>query len=137
MKPVNCTVKDDPANGSYGDCVRACVASILEMESEQVPHFYHDGDGEAGFERMRFWLADRGRIPAYYPLGSEFSIETVCWSFGIYGNADALLFCQSGGTDHCVVINKEGVQHNPSWYKAPIDGPHSSGMWIVIILARI
>lgn len=29
----------DPANGIVGDCVRACIASILEMEMKDVPHF--------------------------------------------------------------------------------------------------
>lgn len=137
MKPVNCTVKDDPANGSYGDCVRACVASILEMESDAVPHFFHDGNGENGFDRMRVWLADRGRVPAYLPFGPEMSVDAVCWSLGVYGDISAMLFCSSAGGDHCIVINKDGVQHNPAWYASPIDGPHSQGVWIVILLARI
>ena len=137
MKPVNCTVKDDPANGSYGDCVRACVASVLEMESDEVPHFYHDGDGEAGFERMRFWLAPE-RIPAYFTMPGDKPLNwAIGYVGGAYDDAPFMLFCSSGGADHCIAVDEKGEIHNPAWYKAPIDGPHSSGVWIVIILARI
>lgn len=140
MKPVNCTVKDDPANGSYGDCVRACVASILEMESDQVPHFYANGPAEdlEAFDGLRVWLTAHDRIPAYFPINGSKSLDWVIgYVGGAYNNAPFILYCQSGGADHCIAVDEKGEIHNPAWYKAPIDGPHSSGVWIVIILARI
>ncbi len=29
----------DPANGIYGDCHRAAIASLLELPMDDVPHF--------------------------------------------------------------------------------------------------
>ena len=53
----NQTVKHDPENGLYGDCYRACVACLLNLEVDQVPHFYHDGcNSEIGDKRCREWL---------------------------------------------------------------------------------
>lgn len=42
----------DPANGLYGDCFRACVASILELPTEAVPHVMAGCD-EVGEEAAR------------------------------------------------------------------------------------
>lgn len=63
--------------GIAGDCFRACVASILNLDYHQVPHVVHYGDGrhaddaeaddplteEHGglwWRRIRRWLRDRG-----------------------------------------------------------------------------
>lgn len=39
MKPVDQVVMHDEERGERGDCFRACVASILELPSDEVPHF--------------------------------------------------------------------------------------------------
>lgn len=138
MKPVNCTVKDDPANGSYGDCVRACVASILEMESEQVPHFFHDEDGERANMEMQKWLAEHGMIAAFIGFPGNLSFEQLAAHMtGTYMNRDYMLWCQCGSGDHALVARNDAIIHNPAWYKQAVTGPHSSGYWIVVILARI
>lgn len=35
----------------YGDCMRACVASLLNMNIALVPHFLRDADGKS----VEFW----------------------------------------------------------------------------------
>lgn len=35
----------------YGDCMRACVASLLDLSIADVPHFLRDADGDPG----KFW----------------------------------------------------------------------------------
>lgn len=129
-----CLVKHDPPN-SYGDCVRACVSSILETPCEAVPHFYDDGNGELAFDRMRVWLAGYGRIPAYYPLPGEMSLDEVLREASMY-KTEFMLFCSNAGGDHCVIGADGKIAHDPAWYRTAITGPHSSGVWIVILLAR-
>lgn len=137
MKPVMCMVKDDPANGSYGDCVRACVASILELEADEVPHFFESGDGDIAFAAMRGFLIEHRMIPAYFPIEANRPLEWVLeYMNDKYHHSSYMLFCRSGDADHCVVGYNDKIVHNPAWYKSPIDGPHSEGVWIVIILAR-
>jgi len=135
MTPVFCTVKQDPENGLYGDCVRACVASILDMKSEDVPHFYHDGDGDAAFDRMRAWLADHGRIPAYFPISEK--IDPFAYMADKYADVEYMLFHSTVDGDHCIVGRNDKIAHNPAWFRTAITGAHSQGVWIVIILARL
>jgi hypothetical protein len=51
MKPVDQIVKHDPDNGQHGDCMRACIASLLELPAVEVPHFLHDGCDQHVFNR--------------------------------------------------------------------------------------
>ncbi len=39
MIPVNQSILHDPENGKNSDCHRACIASVLELPIEMVPHF--------------------------------------------------------------------------------------------------
>lgn len=41
-----------------GDCTRACIASILELDIESVPNFIEDGN--AWFDRFWKFLKDHG-----------------------------------------------------------------------------
>lgn len=59
MIPVYQTIMHDPDNGQYGDCFRACIASLMELPIEEVPHFM-DGlgvdEGRIGLRRACDWL---------------------------------------------------------------------------------
>lgn len=48
-----------PIEGVKGDCLRMCVAAIMEVSPRRVPHFvrHYDNDWCAGLEK---WLSDRG-----------------------------------------------------------------------------
>ncbi len=39
MIPVDQQCLHDPARGVFGDCMRACIASLLELPASMVPHF--------------------------------------------------------------------------------------------------
>lgn len=77
------TTRDDGHNGlgMAGDCVRAAVASLLDLDYHQVPHFcnyptaLHVNDGETDdplteehgglwWRRLRRWLRDEHRLDA-------------------------------------------------------------------------
>lgn len=45
-----------------GDCFAACVASILDLPREAVPHFCAVPDGEDWFADFQTWLAARGLV---------------------------------------------------------------------------
>ena len=42
MRLAEQLVLHDPDNGVYGDCYRATLATLLGLDTEQVPHFLHD-----------------------------------------------------------------------------------------------
>lgn len=53
MIPVDQEFVHDPENGQHGDCMRACIASILDLPREEVPHFAQlDAQGEGNFWLM-------------------------------------------------------------------------------------
>jgi len=58
VKPCDMTTIHDPASGTFGDCSRAVIASLLEMDCDEVPHFLWDGtqDGNEFCRRINDWL---------------------------------------------------------------------------------
>jgi hypothetical protein len=78
MIPVDMLVKHDPQNGVWGDCTRACVASIFELPADQVPHFCNGGEEPPDAEgvlpwerRLRAWLRDRGFTVMHFRIDSH------------------------------------------------------------------
>lgn len=136
MIPAMCLTNDD--------CVRACIASLLELDTEAVPHWYADiphGDEFASNDAnnaMQDWLAKRGYIIAIRGYFGSQTLEDVQRSLvETYGpQQHYMLWCDSGG-DHAVIGCGNKIAWNPAWYKSPIDGPHSCGMWLVWIIAKL
>lgn len=62
MIPVDMQCTHDPPN-SYGDCLRACIASLLELPAVSVPHFLNGVDDashdEEWYEKYLAWLWER------------------------------------------------------------------------------
>jgi hypothetical protein len=95
-----------------GDCIRACVASILELPMEMVPNFVHTGEDPYGLWKYALigWLTVRG-------VGLD------CY---LYDDEPPGRWCIIGGPgprghQHCVVgFNREMV-----W------DPHPSGEGLV------
>jgi hypothetical protein len=59
LKPVDQIIFPDLPNGIRGDCFRACVASIFELPSEEVPHFVQAGNTK-WWPDLQDWLRTRG-----------------------------------------------------------------------------
>lgn len=62
MIPVHQTEIHDPDNDKYGDCYRACLASVLELPITEVPHIARmQAEGKGTFwEIANEWLASKG-----------------------------------------------------------------------------
>lgn len=115
MKPVDMIVKHDPANGSWGDCTRACVASIFELPAEEVPHFAQYGEEEPvdgvlpWITRLRQWLTPRG----FGMIFVEVQSKEQHWS----GEAMAFHHMRAGktrrGTFHDTVYFGDILAHDP------------------------
>jgi len=138
MTPTFCTVKDDPENRLYGDCVRACVAAILDMPSETVPHFFHDNcDGETGNARVRDFLRPLGYAPFLINLPGSLDCGEILRMMGVM-NAETLfmLFGRTDMNDHVVVCKGGKVVNDPSWLAMPLIGPGEHGFWSVMVIAK-
>lgn len=121
--------KHDPANGVYGDCLRACVASMLEAPLSLVPHFHFDGCEDDTEIRAR--LDDY--LDSYHSLTSW----VVAWHESV--SLDVILrnmmannpnrnYVLIGGTaagdPHAAIYRNDELLHDPSaWGTGGIIGP--------------
>lgn len=63
MIPVNQLIPHDPERGHYGDCMRACVASLLNLSAEEVPHFMYDNPSSEEYcKRINGFLRNRNML---------------------------------------------------------------------------
>ena len=139
MTPVMCHVKHDPEAGTYGDCLRVCVASLLDLEAADVTHFFHDDcDGATGNARLVEFLSGQGYAPFWSHYPGELSLDDVLGHQGAQNpTCHYLLFGRvASGGDHVVVCKGGEIVHDPAWLQSPLIGPNETGFWGVMVLAR-
>ena len=133
MIPVSCMTVHNPPE-SYGDCLRACVASILELPSADVPHFYRDGcDNVQADAELRGFLNTQGLglVTLMHPAPS--SIEDV--QELVHNTAPGVPYILFGH-EHCVVCHGDKI-HNPNWAGGPLEPPKNGNPWIVAVFAKL
>jgi hypothetical protein len=59
MKPIDQDIFINDPQGRVGNCLQACLASIMEMNLTDVPHFAAIPD-DTWFEQMCNWIGDHG-----------------------------------------------------------------------------
>lgn len=134
----------DPDAGLYGDCHRTCIAMILDMDRDEVPHFMdgvpkncpvdHPASGRA--ERLeREWLATQGLTPVNVAYPGDLSLAQLMELLSyVTKEAAVIVGCtSSSGTNHSVVYY-QGRIYNPN--TNTIAGPMADGMWWITIYAR-
>lgn len=135
MKPVQQTILHDPANGKTGNCIVACVASLLDMDIEEVPHFLEVGGAQQWRKHLSDWLLPRGL--AYVEIWCA-QKETYDWYLLEYLR-DIGYYTLSGpsprhqGVEHMVIARGDEIVHDPH--------PSNAGLadgyrWIGFIVAR-
>lgn len=140
MKPVLQRIKHAPDEGSYGDCHRAAIASVLELPYEDVPHFVHDFCSSEEFRRREVeFLAKHGLFPVLVPFSFEDAIEAVLGTLARL-NSDDVVFLLGGrsrtGVNHTVVCHGGKIAHDPSPTKAGIIGPCDDGFyWVTFFVS--
>jgi hypothetical protein len=136
--------------GEVGDCHRTCVAMILNMHRDDVPHFMKDCHPSMTVEdpAMRAaeqaevdWLSKRGLTAVNIPFPGETLIIDLLEQVKIMSHgAPIVLGCSvngftasvhPSGHDHSVVIH-EGKIYNPN-SGATITGPMRDGLWWLTI----
>lgn len=126
MKLYNCQTPHNPPH-SYGDCVRACVATL--MQDENVPHVFGNHNNETSWKKLREYIGLKGKKLALFPLDSD--------PFTFMGETNAgvqyILMGFNGSANHAVVCCGSKVLHNPSTSAIP-NKPTEFGVWIVGVI---
>lgn len=142
MLTHQCQIPHKPDEGKYGDCLRACIASMLSVvDPFDVPHFAFDGDQSAVDDRLREWLAMRQLNLAFHAFGGLTTLEEILEVTGkVNPGIPYLLFCNAGGGDgdHVIIIRDGKVFHDPAWFRSGPYGPlHQNGFWALAVLTPI
>lgn len=136
-------IMHDPEQQHFGDCARACIASVLELEPHKVPHFYHDGNGENGHRRMQEFLGQHGLYLVQVPINGEiegepFTLEQVLQTAEYWTDSRSHYLIggvAERGCGHYVVCNRGKIVHNPSG--DDLTGPQDDGFWWVCIFGKV
>jgi hypothetical protein len=134
VTPVKQRNRHDPANGVYGDCHRAAVATVLDLALDQVPHFGEGGPAAEEFGvRAREFRRSKGLVPisaVYAPDSGHLLILHVVGTMN--PGVPYLLGGRSrNGVDHTVVCVGDEIVHDPSLDDSGIVGPCGDGWYWV------
>jgi hypothetical protein len=119
MTPVDQEFLHDPPKQN-GDCLRAIVASLLDLPLSEVPHFCAEGDGEGWFLRLGLWLQARGLCVV--PLLGPQCID----AFHIAAGPSRR------GVRHAVVMRNGRVVHDPHPTREGIESVDQAFLFVPI-----
>ena len=133
-------------HAEWGDCYRACVASLLDLPLEEVPPFYRDAGGDAGVTRMpgvygaiRAWARKRGLTPLF--LTSTFALPDLLAQIEELNPGVPYILGGTSrfGTGHAVIVQHGRIIHEPTPGYGPDDGgvvaPDPSGQFEITYFA--
>jgi hypothetical protein len=130
-----------PEEGTYGDCHRTCIAALLGMDRDEVPHWgVHFADGDRFEAEARAFLASKGlrdiRIPIY---AEEEPQQALNWMSRNNPGTYYLLTGKSrNGTNHVVICRNAEIVWDPALDDSGIVGScEGSGWYWAEILAPI
>ena len=127
--------RHDPDNGIYGDCQRAVIASLLDLELSDVPHFGEDNPDAMEFhDRIDAFLNARGL--ARFTIAMQGDLEQILLSMSV--NNERTVYTLAGrsprGTNHCVVCRGGKIICDPHPDGGAIVAPCSDGyFWVEAI----
>ena len=141
MIPIKSEYKHDPATGTYGDCHRACIASILELPRHAVPHFLEDNCSAGVFHaRVEAFLRSVGfrQFSAAYTASEDVSVgdflKSICrHSHSLMDTFFILGVRSPAGCGHSVVCRGLEVVWDPTYAEKPAYLPLDGHYWITIL----
>lgn len=136
MNGRKCLVKHNPPE-SYGDCIAACVASLIDRDD--VPHYFIGDDIEtpdallAAYAKLRDYLRGHGKFLAVFPCEDH-----IDFMLSNNPNVPYMLWCStSNGGTHCVICMNGKRIHDPAWYAHEITGPLPQGYYLIGIIGNM
>jgi len=124
----------------FGDCHRTCIAMILNMDRDSVPHFMIDLPPGTPADDLRSkdctaaeiaWLAQFNLSLVSIPIIGSALLDDVIWQLQMTSHAPVILGCGTIAGNHSVVIH-EGIVYNPH-PALQITGPMADGFWWITI----
>lgn len=132
MTPVMCSMKTDIEAGTYGDCMRACIATLMDLPSSDVPHFFHDDpDPNEAHRRIAEFLIGNKYAPFYTQFDAVLELPQLLEFMEVYSK-HAYYILQSA--NHAVVCKGGKIVHDPAWYRTQLEKPDM--FWVILVIAK-
>lgn len=128
-----------PEKGQIGDCWRTCIACLLGLERDDVPHFYEDcwDVDYVGLNKTKEWLETHfGLTIMTFPMLAD-SVDCVTNAMASWNpNLRYMLTGTSPrGTCHVVIASNGRILHDPALDGGGLIGPHSDKLfWIDMLV---
>ena len=139
MKIQKQKYRHDPDNGVFGDCYRTCVAMLLDLDRDDVPHFSKDADldqdGIDATQRLREWLKPRGLSTFIVLYPDEHDLEEILQATASMNPGLPMMLVgeskRYAGIGHVVIIQDGKILADPS--DSGIKGPINGYYWVEIV----
>lgn len=132
MKFYDMLVMHDKNLGVAGDCMRACIATLLQEDPSKLPHFVADPDEPNWVFGLNKFLGQRGLWYVQVPHTRMF------WHSAVGGVYHLLIGETTRGTKHSVVALNGKLLHDPhpsrSGFKDP--GEHNEKLEAGFLIRR-
>lgn len=138
MRAVRQQFRHQPDRGIHGDCHRAALASLFEMDLWEVPHFA-DGSPAVGrfHARVSTWLRERNLSSVTFPLQGRLSQVLD----GVSNSCPDAYWLLAGtsrqGGDHLVICFGNEIVHDPGYGVRGLAGPCADGYYWATFLTPI
>lgn len=118
------------------DCVRTCIASLLDRPPATIPSFKHDDeDGPAMWARVNLYLLEHNLTTWFTFFDGAATFDQVCTAVSMHNPGRYYILCGHGGyDDHAVICLNDTIAHDPSRFSPGLTGPGSNGVWMVVTL---
>ncbi len=128
-----------PADGVIGDCFRTCIACVLDLPPDAVPHVWQQHweseDSTLPRAELNAWLAPRGLAFVEYPLECT-SVELRTYLAHYFRGVHVVLGCNSKHGGHSVVARDADYLWDPSIDNSGCVGPMKDGYYWVGLLVH-
>ena len=131
-----------PAEKLYGDCWRTCIACLLDVAPDDIPHYYEmlwkagqDIVDEVHKETNRFLAEKYGVRYVEYPIQTEDFAGLGVYINHYYSGMHVILGCNSTNGGHSVIVRGHNYLWDPAIDNSGCVGPMDDGYyWIGLLV---
>lgn len=132
MKLQKQLFRHKPDEGIFGDCYRTCIACLLGLDPDEVPHEQRQMESDEFVAFYDNWLKSRGLHRLVVVLNGD-SLDDALATAGAFSNGMPYIFSGTSrtGVNHAVIGKDRTILHDPSLTDAGIIGPTDNGYYYV------
>jgi len=132
MRFVKQQFRHDPDNGVHGDCGRAVIASLLDIDIDDVPHEHRDMTGDEYNATIDAFLKSVGVTRIWVAFRASSVADAVDWATQwSNGMPFSLLGKSPRGSNHVVIGHEGKIVHDPHPDGGDLVGPCSNEHYYV------